>query len=391
MDFVSAIAERWLGLCRKPPAVRTLHADASNPHEAAQDGLPDGGAGGAGTIRRGTGAALSGMKTLIHNPQLFWFPLLTALVLFGLSIIQGVLSTVTSSLEWRAFIDSYIEEWRFSVDPFITQWWPHFYPHDARLLYSLVMTFITTIIVEFVMVFFLAFLLAGLVLGLSSRKDRPVSFVHGIAMAGKHIQPITRWSVVVALAGTLLFIACQYAYLLNINVSQCLFNVLSQSPFNYIFTTNLSNIFPGGQFGFMGLLFFNTGLMDMLILSAVNVFLFVLTLFVIPLLVRERTSLKEAVVKSFTLMRKSWREVAACVIGLGTIVCAASLASLFFPAVAGGNIATDYWPPPDGWLAAGFLYVLTLSILVFVVATVGGIATLNLYTFAKDRADIPLR
>ncbi|MDD4482733.1 MAG: DUF6159 family protein [Methanoregula sp.] len=131
--------------------------------------------------------------------------------------------------------------------------------------------------------------------------------------------------------------------------------------------------------------------MDMLILSAVNVFLFVLTLFVIPLLVRERTSLKEAVVKSFTLMRKSWREVAACVIGLGTIVCAASLASLLFPAVAGGNIATDYWPPPDGWLAAGFLYVLTLSILMFVVATVGGIATLNLYTFAKDRADIPLR
>jgi hypothetical protein len=57
--------------------------------------------------------------------------------------------------------------------------------------------------------------------------------------------------------------------------------------------------------------------------------------------------------------------------------------SLIFPAAAGGNIAVDYWPPPAEWLAAGILYVLTLIGLAFVVATVGGIATLDLYTSAK--------
>jgi hypothetical protein len=372
-----------MGLCRKPPAIRASHTDPGNLPEPAFERDMGGGAGGSDTIRRGTGAALQGVRSLIHNPQLLWFPLFVALVLGGISIILGVLSAVSSSLEWRFFIDSYIEEWRFSVDPFITQWWPSFYPHNARLLYSLVMTFVTTIVVELVTVFCLAFLLAGLVLCLSSRKDGPVSFFHGIAMAGKHIRPITRWSGVMALAGTLLFIACQYSYLLNLSISQFLFNVLSQSPFNYIFTTNLGNIFPSGQFGFMGLHFFNIGLMDMLILSAVNVLLFVLTLFVIPLLVLERTSLKEAVVHSFSLMRKTWSDVAACIIGLGVVVCAALLMSLIFPSAAGGNIAVDYWPPPAEWLAAGILYVLTLIGLAFVVATVGGIAALNLYISAK--------
>jgi hypothetical protein len=36
-----------------------------------------------------------------------------------------------------------------------------------------------------------------------------------------------------------------------------------------------------------------------------------------------------------------------------------------------------------GWLAAGILYVLALTGLALVVATVAGIATLELYTFAK--------
>ena len=59
--------------------------------ESAHEGLPDGGGGGSGTIRRGIGAALSGMRTLNRNRQLLWFTLLAGLVLAGNTIGQAAL------------------------------------------------------------------------------------------------------------------------------------------------------------------------------------------------------------------------------------------------------------------------------------------------------------
>ena len=82
-------------------------------------------------------------------------------------------------------------------------------------------------------------------------------------------------------------------------------------------------------------------------------------------------------------MRNIRGEVAVCVLGLGMVVFAASLTYLLFQVVA-GIVALDLtWRPGDGWIAAGFLYVLALSILALVAATVGGIASLDLYTSAK--------
>jgi len=334
-------------------------------------------------IRRGIGAALSGLKTLIHNPRLLWLPILFALVFPGISIIQGGLCAVPSSLEWRAFIDPSISQWRFFFDPFLTHWWPGFYPVTAGFLYSLVMTFVLTMIVEIAAVSCMVFLLAGLVLGLSSKKDGPVSFFHGLALAKKFKKPLAVWSLVLAFAGTLIFVAFQYSCAVSPALVQFLSHVLNvQNPFNYVLGPNFSVSLLGGapELSFAPVYF---GLLNTLIISAINVLLFVLTFFVVPCIVLEGKSVREAVAGSTGLMKKTWAEVAACLMSLGAVVCAASLASLLFPAVAGGNIAVGYWPPPGGWLAAGFLYVLTLSILVFVVATVGGIALLDLYRSAK--------
>ena len=112
----------------------------------------------------------------------------------------------------------------------------------------------------------------------------------------------------------------------------------------------------------------------------------------------EGQSLKEAVLGSFTLMKKIWGEVAACVLGLGMVVFAAWLAFLLFRFSVvdivwwvAGPMNASFTHPSEAWIAAGLLYVLALSSLVFVVATVGGIAALNLYTSAKIRADARIR
>jgi len=193
-------------------------------------------------------------------------------------------------------------------------------------------------------------------------------------------------------AGTLLYIAGRNSYSLDSAwfqpftmistvwsaIWQFLFNVLNQIPFNYVLYPDfyVANL-PGGEDGIQ------IALVDTLILSAINVILFVLTLFVVPLLVLEERRLKEAVSGSFTLMKNIWGEMAACVLGLGMVVFAASLTFLLFQ-LAAGIVALDLtWRPGDLWIASGFLYVLALSGLAFVAATVGGIAIQDLYTSAK--------
>jgi hypothetical protein len=365
----SGIAGWWLGLCRKPPVIRATHAGIDDRPEPVHEGSPNGGSGGVGTIQRGLGAVLSGTKTLIHNRQLFWFSLLAGLVLAGHFIAQWVLYYHSYNIQWLLFGDS-----------------PYGY-----VLSSLVQTFA----VELPTVFCLVFLLAGLILGISSKKDRPVSFVHGLAMAKKVLVPLTGWSVVVALAGTLLFIAGQNSDVLSTwfqpftiipdlwsALWDFMYYVLGQSPFNYVFYhPEFYFMPPGDSWGIMWA--FKSAVTQTLILSAINVFLFVLTLFVVPLIVLEKESLKEAVAGSFALTKKIRGEVAACVLGLGMVLFAVSLTYLLFPVVTGILSHDITWRAGNEWIAAGSLYMLALAGFAFVLATVGGIAALDLFTSAK--------
>jgi len=186
MTFLSTVSYYWLGLCRKAPVFRASETGIGNQPEPAYEWGPDGGAGGPGTIRRGIGAALSGTKTLIHNPQLLWFSLLVGLVLAGHSFARGVLSGLSSSLGWLFFFDPYITQVRFFVDPYITSGGHSLIPPMAVLLSSLVLTFA----VELSMVFCLVFLLAGLVMNLSQEEGGSVSFFHGLAMAKKYLRSL---------------------------------------------------------------------------------------------------------------------------------------------------------------------------------------------------------
>ena len=224
-------------------------------------------------------------------------------------------------------------------------------------------------------------------------------------MAKKYLRPLTGWSVVVALAGTLIYVAGNYHYLptwlqpfnivsaLSSTLSIFLFYVHYTFPFNILlsptlYIPNLPPVF-GGDGWLITWVLENT-----LILSVITVFLFVLTLFVVPLIVLEGKSLKEALLGSFTLMKKIWGEVAICVLCLGMVVFAAWLAFLLFRFSVvdlvwwvAGPMYTSFTNHSDAWIAAGLLYVLALSCFAFVVVTIGGIAALNLYTSAKIRAD----
>jgi hypothetical protein len=445
-----------------------------NQPEATHEGLPDGGGGGSGTIRRGIGAALSGTKILIHNPQLLWFSLLVGLVLVmhliahtGLYLMPDWLffddpDSVLPSLGLTFAIEfltafclvfllaglalsrsskkdgpvSFFQGFKlakkylvrltggsvvaalagiwFFVHPFIDQG-ELFVRNPKWLLFGdlhyggLPRLLVQTFAIEFLTVFCLAFLLAGLMLSISSKEGGTVSFFQGLKHAKKYLKPLTGWSVIVALTGTLIYVAGRYPYLpawfepfnivstLSTNLSYFLFMVRYEFPFNIflsptLYIPNLPPIF-GGDGWLITWVLENT-----LILSVITVFLFVLTLFVVPLIVLEGRGLKEAILGSFGLMKTIWGEVAICVLGLGMVVLAAWLAFLLlrFSVVdivwgVAGPMYVSFTYHSDAWIAAGLLYILALSFFVFVVATIGGIAALELYASAKIQADARIR
>lgn len=345
MARVSDVVGHWLGLCRKPPKLRTSPSVFLVLPETADATQPDGGTSGSARFRRGMSAALSGTKTLARNKQLLWFPLMTGLVLAGLFLTQYMIRMLAVY-----FYDA--------MD--IPRW--------------IVLTFIT----ELATVFCISILLAGLFLSLNHTNGTPLSFREGLARAKEHAKPLADWSVVIAFAGTLGFLVL---YGFNyFTFPSMLYPAFSLFPFNFILLPEVYHIGPmGGTYAIA------YGVTSTLILSAFNLLLFILTLFVVPVLVLEKKSLKEAVSRSVAMMKNVWGEMAACVLILGVVVIAASLISLLFRIVY-GIVAPEmlyFWYPGDAWIVAALIYLLALCSLVFVGATVGGIASLDLYAYAK--------
>jgi hypothetical protein len=362
MTRISENTGHWLGLCRKPPAVHAIPTGVDIPPESAYKGLPDG--GGAGTIRRGIGAAISAIMTLNRNRQLLWFTLLAGLVLAGNLIAQGALSYITWSMA------PYMGE---------TEW------------------VVLTGIIEFFTLFFLVFLLAGLVMSLSSKKEEHVSFFGGLVGAKRYIKAIVVWSVVLALAGLLIFSIYFYspAWLPRNNpfprilgtLFGSILNPLMEFPFNPTLTPR--TFFDPSRVGGIPLTswIYPFGIMQTLVFSEINLLLFILTPFIVPCIVLEQKTLREAVVGSFALMKKNWDAAAACALFLGFVACGVFLTYLLVQAASG--MATPFEAvtirPENTWIALALVYDTALFCCAMVMATVGGIAALDLYRNAKIR------
>jgi hypothetical protein len=359
---ISEVIHEWMGWCPNAVILRLAPPIIGTPSASVNPAQPDGGAGGSRTIRRGIGAALSGTKTLARNPQLLWFTLLAGLVLAGNTIGQAAFWY----FEYNLHMQLYWIVWQFFI--------------------------------ELATLFCLVFLLAGLFLSIPSKKDGPASFFEGIAGAKKYLKTIFLWSIVLALAGMLLVIIFSYVpawfptpellffYRNGFGSFYSFFmNTLSQFPFNLsrLPPTDIFTEIPGYG-GRSVLLWFYPGFRDALIFSAINLLLFVLTPFVVPLIVLGQKTLTRAVAGSFAMMRKTWVEVAGCAVFLGVVVFGVFLMCLLVQVTHGmvTPLAT-YYRPTDTWIALGLLYDLALFGVALVVATVGGIATLNLYTYAK--------
>jgi hypothetical protein len=360
MTLESVIAEHWSGLCRKPPAVHPLHTGIVIMPGPTYEGLPDGGGNGPGTIRRGIGAALSAMRTLNRNRQLLWFTLLAGLVLAGNAIGLAAFWYIGYNLH----TDIDLIMWQFFI--------------------------------EFATMFLTVFLMAGLYLSIPRDERGSCTFMTALAGAKKYLGTIFLWSMILALAGVLVVIIFSYfpfwfpqelGFLYRIgfgDFGSFIMVTLSQFPFNLTLRPDIFTWIPGLG-GRSVLLWIYFGFRDALLFMAINLLLFILTLFVIPSFVIGRKPLREAVVASFTMMKKTWVGVIACIAFLGSIVLVVFLANLIVGAVY--RVAAPFeivnYSPSFTWIALALIYDVALFGIAFVIATIGCIAALDFYSAAK--------
>jgi len=327
--------------------------------ESTHEGLPDGGGGGPGTVRRGIGAAICGMKTLNQNRQLLLFGFFAMLVLAGNAIGEGAFWYINRTLQ-----------------------------PDILGLYA------QDFFLWFVTLFCLVLLLAGLVLSLSSKKEGAASFSEGLASAKKYWKPLFLWSMILALAGILLlqiwidlftWLPHEFPFLYPFGPSNFFISTITQFPFNWTLDWAMFTEIPGYGGRSLLLLIYPLGLMWTMNFLAITLLMFILTPFVVPLIVLEQKTLREAVLGSFTLMRSIGAVIVTCAAFLGVVVFGVFLTYLLLQAASGivDPYNTVVFHPPVTWIALALLYNIALSIVAFVMATVGGIAVLDLYTTAK--------
>jgi hypothetical protein len=251
---------------------------------------------------------------------LLWFSLLIGLVMICTFALSQYLEFITGTN-------------LFPGTNLITSTAPHLVAKGS--LSWIALTFASGLVSTFLIYYILAALIACVSLILSGKV---ATIRDGFAHTKRYLRPLLLWSGIWALIGTV--------YNFIINSSQ---------------TTN-------GMHGNLGMMF-----IPMVILAVA----YILTLFVVPLLVLGNESLINAVTVSISLFRKTWGETLVCFIILFLIAFVVYLISLIlmtFGFSTGGTSATSVIVAVD---------LLVMLILLIIGYTVLGIAIVGLYAYGK--------
>ncbi|MEN6610097.1 MAG: DUF6159 family protein [Methanoregulaceae archaeon] len=350
---------REMGWCPHAPEFRTEGTGFPSPGVVAHPLEPNGGRGGSGKTGRGIRLVAGSAKTLVREKRLLWFPVLTGLVILFLFA--------------AAFLIHVYGTYPYGVISF---------PTLVALIFAC----------EMITVFCINFLLASLILSISADgSGRTTTLREAFSRAASHLRPLLGLSLGMALAGTILYVALShYSDILYLAVS----GILTRFPFYFVIMPEVNG--PGPIVGGFHVLY---AAIATTIVMAINVVLFILTLYIVPSLVLEKKRLAQAARDSVSLMKKTWGELVVCIIMFGLILLGISLTSLIFLAaydVVSFDINTlfylFFWYQ-GGWIACAAVYMAVWLILVLIGSTIAGIAVGSLYTYGKTGRipEIPLQ
>jgi hypothetical protein len=312
MEFMS-VCKKYLGWCPNAPAIRTAPAVLIVPPENIHPAQPgDGGsAGSPGRIRYGVSIAVGSLKAMFRDRQLLRFTFLSGLVMLFLIAVEDFIATqnayiVTHLDNSLSFMIRYPPE-----EPLIV--------YDTRF-FDISIPFgnsnfsfdIRLFVIEMVCLFCFAALLAGLIIYRTGKgASRPPTIRESIAGVRIHARPLAALSVTIALLGGFLnaiVFQTQFFGKIIFTIEMAVFNL----PYAY---------YLQGEPIWMAL-YYSFRIMF------INIILFLVVLYVIPVIVLEKKGLVPAFAGSVSLMRKTWRELLGCAVIYGAIVLGVAAVAL---------------------------------------------------------------
>jgi hypothetical protein len=304
MEIIS-VCKQYLGWCPNTPAIRTAPVVLMAPPENIHPAQPiDGGsAGSPGRIRYGATIAIGSLKAIFRDRQLLRFTFLSGLVMLFLIAVEEFIATqnayiVTHLDNSLSFIISYPPE-----DPLIVYdtrffdisipFGDSFFSFDVRLF-----------VIEMFCLFCFTVLLACLVIYRTGKGTlRPPTIRESIAGVSAHARSLATLSVTMALFGALLnaiIFQTQFFGKIVFMIEMAVFNL----PYAYYLQGE--PIYMAVYYSFE--------------IMFINIILFLVALYVVPVIVLEKKGLVPALAGSVTLMRRTWRELLGCAVIYGAIV-----------------------------------------------------------------------
>jgi len=318
---LSELFRKYRAWCPNSDArpLRTAPPVLATPPVTLNPAQPGGGAGGSGRNDRGIKLTTGSIRLLVRNRQLFWFSLLTGLVMI-FSLVSNLYLQFISGMAL------------FPGTGLTTG------PASAAISWGSPPWIALTFIIGFVSTFVTYYLLAALIACVSFiHSGRAATVRDGLAHAGQYLRPLFSWAMIWACIGVV------FSFFMN---PSTMGSVL----------VNFGIIY--GSMAFMACLY-------------------VLTLFVVPLLVLDNNDIVTAVTGSLSLFRKVWAEILVCFIIYFLIVFVVMLICLV------PMIAIGFSGSASAAVAVVVAYMLVMLILLFIGSTIVGITITGLYIYGK--------
>ncbi len=320
---VSELFRKYRAWCPYSNAqpLRTTPPVLATPPVTLNPAPPGGGVGGSGRIDRGIRLATGSIRLLIRNRQLLWFSLLAGLVM---------IFSLVSSLYLQFLSGTTL----FPGTGLVTG------PASAAIAQGSLPWIALTFSIGLVGTFLTYYLLAALITCVSLiNSGRAATIRDGLSQARHYRWPLFSWAAIGACIGTV------------------------SSFFMTPATTT------GDAIGNLGILF---------LIMAITGCFYILTLFVVPIIVLANRELIAAITESVSLFRKVWGEIIVCFIIYILIVFAVQITSLI-PMIAIGFSSGSM----SAVGAVVVAYLLVMLLLLFIGSTILGITITGLYLYGK--------
>ena len=286
MRFISVTAGRWRCLCPKIPTVRPALATLMVLPETVPADRPEG-SGPAGRsihVRQGVSIATGSLKTVARDRHLFWFAILSGLLMAFLIMAESRGDMhVNSALSFPVTLP--VGSLSLSLDPLF-------------------------FLAEMICVSCFSFLITSQVLTINgSGMNHPPTIHERLAITKGLRWPLVFLSMGVALISTFVFGIFVQSWFIAIAAGTVL-SVFFWIPYIYVL----------GEF--------YTTLHFWLIITAINFILFLIILWILPVLVLEKRGLFHAITASFSVLKRKPFEIMGCVLVYGGIALALAAVSL---------------------------------------------------------------